>query len=527
LAKVRGLWEWLLQRSEREKANLFFGICPRFGKNEQYDLAWQIRVVRVLWADLDHCTVEEALQRCDKAGLPRPSVIVRSGHGVHLYWLLAKPFLIDDAGDPPPVFKDFIDQVPGKKKKVRRYVIDPATKGKVYQYLADPKTGGDSRTLAADFPGDLSPKAERVQHVLAGMAAKIGGDHTKDVARLFRLPCTLNRKDERNGKAPVPCELVECDAGRRYPFADIEKFAEASPVAAEKKQLAAVRLPRRKLTPGRLNKLGDYVNACAFAEDRSRADWKLCRWAADQGLDKEVVWGHVKDVGKFAERGRDYFDLTWDKAEAKARWRVLNRHRMSEPSRNGTKKGAGPPAGAPDRPLEADDDPHRLARLFAADFRAADWPTLRNWQEDFYVWDQGAYRALPPNEVRGLLTQRIKREFDRLNLEAQQASAESGDSDEDGPPKARKVTTRVVNDTLQALAGLTLLRSRVQPPAWLDPAADPDGWEPGKVLACRNLLVSLPAYVQAERYGIPPTPRFFSLNALGYDFDSDAPRPER
>jgi hypothetical protein len=85
LAENLKLWTRLQQLAERERANLFFGVCPRFGGKGRYDLAWQVRVVRVLWADLDGCTVEEALERCRKANLPRPTAIVRSGHGVHLY----------------------------------------------------------------------------------------------------------------------------------------------------------------------------------------------------------------------------------------------------------------------------------------------------------------------------------------------------------------------------------------------------------------------------------------------------------
>jgi hypothetical protein len=49
------------QRSGQTKANIFFGVCPRFGTGGQYDQAWQIRTVRVLWSDIDHCTQAEAL----------------------------------------------------------------------------------------------------------------------------------------------------------------------------------------------------------------------------------------------------------------------------------------------------------------------------------------------------------------------------------------------------------------------------------------------------------------------------------
>ena len=98
LAESPHPWEGILGAAEREMANVFFGVCPRpakepsvGGSGPRFDLAWQVRTVRVLWADLDHCTVEEALRRCEAAGLPRPSVIVNSGNGVHLYWLLGDP----------------------------------------------------------------------------------------------------------------------------------------------------------------------------------------------------------------------------------------------------------------------------------------------------------------------------------------------------------------------------------------------------------------------------------------------------
>src|SRR5262249_55412942 len=68
------VWGKLLALAAAERANLFFGVCPRFRGSDQYDFAWQIRTVRVLWADLDNCTPAEALARCEAAGLPRPSV---------------------------------------------------------------------------------------------------------------------------------------------------------------------------------------------------------------------------------------------------------------------------------------------------------------------------------------------------------------------------------------------------------------------------------------------------------------------
>jgi hypothetical protein len=85
----------LLRAAARHRGNVFFGVCPRpdlhvktRGGRETFDCAFQIRIVVTLWADLDHCPPDEAVERCRAAGLPRPSIIVSSGNGTHLYWLL-------------------------------------------------------------------------------------------------------------------------------------------------------------------------------------------------------------------------------------------------------------------------------------------------------------------------------------------------------------------------------------------------------------------------------------------------------
>jgi transcriptional regulator with XRE-family HTH domain len=129
----------LLTISENHRANLFYGVCPRFGPNGQFDLSWQIRTFRVLWADLDHCMVENALKRGQDAGLPRPSIVVSSGNGIHLYWVLAEPFLIDEVGPPPAVLTEWIDQGPDKRKRARKYIKGEDGQ-RIYLRLANGKT---------------------------------------------------------------------------------------------------------------------------------------------------------------------------------------------------------------------------------------------------------------------------------------------------------------------------------------------------------------------------------------------------
>ena len=303
------------ERAAKLRSNIFFGVCPRFKPGGKYDLAWQIRTVRTLWADVDDCSVDESLKRCEQAGIPWPSIAVNSGHGTHLYWFLDKPFSIDDAGgDPLPVHTDWVDGLNGKRKP-HRYLIDPATKEKL------------SLDARQNVP-DLSPKAVLVQDTLAGIAAKIGGDHTTDLSRLLRMPETLNRKNERNGQEPKLCTLVEFDPSRRYPIEQFAPHIDAAPAKVQREHLAAVKLPvKRKLSVRRQDRFNELVTACAVAAigDRSESDFALIAFAIETGQSAETVWPHVGDVGKFKEGGRRYFERTWESAACHTREKIVEK----------------------------------------------------------------------------------------------------------------------------------------------------------------------------------------------------------
>lgn len=288
-----------------------------------FDLAWQIRTVRCLWCDVDNTTVEAALALCEAKGIPRPTVIVSSGNGVHLYWSLVEPYLIDDAewAKPPQVQSEWVVLETNGKKKAINFFLHPRTREKVY--LENPKTGN---AIFAHRP-DLSAKAIRAQDVIAGIASQIGGDHTQDLSRLLRMPGTMNRKNGRNKRPPTACLVIEHDPNRRYPFSDFERLVELSPQLAKRKKVAQIKLlPAKKLSgkDRRLNPLFRLINVCAMADDRSEADFSLCCHAIEHAIDKAWLWQQIHDVGKFAERGDDYFERTWAKAEFKTRENIYN-----------------------------------------------------------------------------------------------------------------------------------------------------------------------------------------------------------
>jgi putative DNA primase/helicase len=84
------------------------------------------------------------------------------------------------------------------------------------------------------------------------------------------------------------------------------------------------------------------------------------------------------------------------------------------------------------------------------------------------------------------------------------------------------VTAAVVGNVMQALRSLAILPADTRAPAWLDG----EGPDPARLLACRNAVVDLPAFV-AGRPGavLTPTPRLFALSAADLDFDPAAPPP--
>jgi len=193
----------------------------------------------------------------------------------------------------------------------------------------------------------------------------------------------------------------------------------------------------------------------------------------------------------------------------------------SEPHAGGD-EGAGEGAG----PLEAPDDPHRLATLYLkARCTHEQGLTLRFWREEWWRWTRGAYRALAAKELRAELTRAVKAEMNQLNVLDQAEAREKNKA----VPFARKVTGNLVGDALRAAESMTVLAGGVRAPAWISPQDGAEAAGPcaaGEVLACQNGLLHIPSFHAGQtQYLWPATPAFFSVNCLDYDFAPQAPRP--
>jgi hypothetical protein len=247
----------LVRFAETERANIYFGVCPRPRVGDATDET--IRTIRCLWADVDDVTVDEAWQRWEATEIPEPSIVVNSGRGVHAYWLLARDLMTHE-------------------------------------------------------------ECERIARLLPSFYTEFGGDHVQNLSRIMRPPGTVNCKGARNGDQPLPCQLVECELGRRYHLDDFDRWT--------KPENVTVTLTKNGITlvedniPTSSDVFANSADISLLAarldlpcHDRSRRDFAIVCGLLRLGLSPEEIWAIVADKSKFETGGRSYFELTVANAE--------------------------------------------------------------------------------------------------------------------------------------------------------------------------------------------------------------------
>ena len=179
-----------------------------------------------------------------------------------------------------------------------------------------------------------------------------------------------------------------------------------------------------------------------------------------------------------------------------------------------TKPAADKTPGLPDghEPVEADDDPHRLA-----DIILSMW-ALSFFRSDFYRYRRRQYEKLSRDEIRSLVTCSIKDEFDRLHqFDLENFDPRDPDSD---PPKRMKVGTGLVSNVLQALQSLAIVSFRSDWPRWADGRV-------GEFIATENGILDVgKAMVGVADCLLPHSSDWLSTVCLPYEFDPVATCPK-
>lgn len=191
---------------------------------------------------------------------------------------------------------------------------------------------------------------------------------------------------------------------------------------------------------------------------------------------------------------------------------------------------ANPDADLDLEPLEADDDPHRLARVYleqnawSIEFNSS---TLRFWRQEWHVWNGRAYVRLDPTDLTGLVNKAIKEEFDRLNVVAQERFArrpasDDPDAPDEKPPVTRKVSRGLVLDVIAAIQGQCSLPSDQEAPFWISGKGP---WPASEGFATGSGIIHLASLVDGKPDNLyPTTPDFFSPNAVHYGFPNNDPK---
>ena len=110
---------------------------------------------------------------------------------------------------------------------------------------------------------------------------------------------------------------------------------------------------------------------------------------------------------KVRRTGRRYFDRTWDAACEKTRQKLYDEarakltHKAVEKEKTEHQEGKDgqdhPIDAKHDEITEADDDPHRLARVNLARYAArSEGRRLRYWRSEWYVWKRNRYKKIQP-----------------------------------------------------------------------------------------------------------------------------------
>ena len=341
------------------------------------------------------------------------------------------------------------------------------------------------------------PDGPEREYLIAGVLGPPPAWLIADLAEL------ASRKLERRGKKAISASRNRAPApGASTPA--IVKYAEAA-LASEVAEVAAAPEGTRNSTLWSSScAIGSLVGAGAV--DRAAAEERLTaatslppEEAADvvrRGLDKGSE--NPRDLGHVGRNGDGLATRTPQAA-------------------GGGEPGAPGPESTIDTsgidtrgidPVEAADDPHRLARLYRDErcLHADGTSTVRYWQGGFLMWE-GAYRMVRDHEIHAELAQCCKREFDRLNREAVAAWLAAGRCDAKGdpcpPPVARKVTKTLVTNVALALGGYSLLDGRTENPAWL---TENPPFPATEVLPCQNHLVHLPGWVAGAAARAPGSP---------------------
>jgi P4 family phage/plasmid primase-like protien len=326
-----------------------------------------------------------------------------------------------------------------------------------------------------------------------GLERELGGDDCHNVDRICRLPGTINipdAKKRKRGRTEALATIVRLEE-HAYDLAEFTPATEhrrgggasAVELPTELPSVDLDALPAAVLQRTRMLIVqGDDPDDATRYKSKSEVVWAVTCELVRAGCDDPTIAGilldpdfGISDHPLRQKRSREYVE------------RQIGRAREDND------------AGGR-RVLDATDPYGTAARL-----RDELCPNAIHTNGDYLEWTGGAYRAVEDATV----TATLWRELD--------ASVVRVKRDEVFVFERFKPSKAKVTEVEAALRGLIHEPAdAIAPPAWLDCPGPP----PLEIVACSNGLLHVPT---GEL--LPPTPSFFTRNALDIAYDPDAPEP--
>ena len=323
----------------------------------------------------------------------------------------------------------------------------------------------------------------------------LDADNCHNVDRIMRLPGTVNVPDAiktGKGRKPVLSMLHFFDEGRVYPLSDFTQAPKETPTADV---TVAVSGDVKRL--GNVDELDDWnvsdrVKAIIVSGpdpdnpkdgDDSRSAWlfdALCHMARCSVPD-DVMYAAITDPA---------FGISESVLEKGGK---MHSYAIKQ-IRSAKEAVANEPAVLhKETPVDS-----------AKKFVAKKHPTLMHLNGDWLSYAGADYRELEDATVRSEVYAFLNKSL-QLN----------GDE----PPKPFNPNKAKVGNVMDALLGVAHRQRDVfVPPCWIDGA----GLPAKQIVACQNGLLHLPTGELLR-----PTQNFFTRNALSFDYDASAARPDR
>jgi hypothetical protein len=251
----------------------WFGIAPRWSDTK--GTKRECLGLTVVFVDVDYGsaghkkknrwkTRDEAQAAIDAFPI-KPSIVVHTGGGFQVYWILSAPFIFENGN------------------------------------------------------------CGQVEAIMKGIGPAIGADDgTQDVSRIFRIPGTFNVKTDELR----PVEMISCDPALVYDLADFAHYAapaldQASPQdGPQTTNRDVLKSPEFKKMPAWLREIIVSGNAAAYNDDRSKRDHAVIGTLKRAGCNLNIIEAIFREhpVGdKFREKGnqgRKYLQYSFDKDSA-------------------------------------------------------------------------------------------------------------------------------------------------------------------------------------------------------------------